>query len=143
MSLSTITRLPQCSCKFLGVILNKKSCFKGHTTYTIAKDIKYILACGRMTSYFSRFSRVTFAFSPYLLAPITRDHQMLKSSDSLDPLTLWAPYVLLCASCSPHVGLTDHTWYAALHMFASWPPHAHYLPHCSLMVSFHSIPWLY
>jgi hypothetical protein len=37
-------------------------------------------------------------FSPYLLAPITRDHQMLKSPHSLDPLASWVTCVLLCAS---------------------------------------------
>jgi hypothetical protein len=51
---------------------------------------------------------MTFAFSPYLLAPITQDHQMLKSPLSLDPLTSWVTCVLLCTSCLPHVGLTDH-----------------------------------
>jgi hypothetical protein len=59
----------------------------------------------------------------YLLAPITRDHRMLKSPHSLDPLTSWVTCVLLCTSCPPHVGLTDHTWRAAFHMFASCPTH--------------------
>jgi hypothetical protein len=70
---------------------------------------------------------VTFAFSPYLLAPITRDHQMLKSPHSLDPLASWVTCVLLCASCPPNVGLTNHTWCAAFHMFASCPTHVHSL----------------
>ena len=51
------------------------------------------------------FSRVTFAFSPYLLAPITRNHQMLKSPHSPDPFASWVPCVLQCASCSPHSAL--------------------------------------
>jgi hypothetical protein len=67
----------------------------------------------RFLPIFPDFLEATFAFSPYLLAPITRDHQMLKSPHSLDPL----------ASCPPHVGLTDHTWRAAFHMFASCPTH--------------------
>ena len=92
---------------------------------------------------FSRFPRATFAFSPYLLAPITQNRQMLKSPHSPDPLTSWVPYVLQCAPCSPHVSLTDHTWHAALHMFALWPTHAHCLPHLILTVSFPSIIQLY
>jgi hypothetical protein len=80
---------------------------------------------------FSWFSRVTFTFSPYLLAPITRDHQMLKSPHSLDSLTSWVTCVLLCTSCSPHVGLTDHTWHTAFHIFASCLPHV-----CSLASPF-------
>jgi hypothetical protein len=70
-------------------------------------------------------------FCPYLLAPITRDHQILKSPHSLDPLALWVTCVLLCASCSPHVSLTNHTWCAAFHMFASCPTHV-----CSLASPF-------
>ena len=96
-----------------------------------------------ISPYFSRFSRVTFAFSPYLLAPMTRNHQMLKSPHSPDPLASWVPCVLQCASCSPHSGLTNHTWRAALHMFTSWLAHAHCLPRLILMVSFSSITWLY
>jgi hypothetical protein len=38
---------------------------------------------------------------------------MLKSPHSLDPLASWVTCVLLCASCLPHVGLTDHAWRAA------------------------------
>jgi hypothetical protein len=48
---------------------------------------------------------------------------MLKSSHSPDPLASWVTCVLLCASCLPHVGLTDHTWRTAFHMFASCPTH--------------------
>jgi hypothetical protein len=48
---------------------------------------------------------------------------MLKSPHSLDPLASWVTCVWLCASCPPHVGLTDHTWRAAFHMFTSCPTH--------------------
>jgi hypothetical protein len=77
----------------------------------------------QISPYFPWLSRATFAFSPYLLAPITRDYQMLKSPHSLDPLASWVTCVLLCASCPPHVGLINHTWRTAFHMFASCPTH--------------------
>ena len=79
----------------------------------------------------------------YLLAPIIRNHQMLKFTLSPDPLTSWVPCVLQCASYLPHICLTDHTWRTALHMFTSWLTHAHCLPHLTLMVSFPSITRLY
>ena len=56
-------------------------------------------------SLFSLFSRATFAFSPYLLTPITWNHQMLKFPHSPDPFASWVPYVLQCASCPTHVCL--------------------------------------
>jgi hypothetical protein len=77
----------------------------------------------RFLPIFPDFLEVTFAFSPYLLALITQDHQMLKSPHSLDPLASWVTCVLLCASCLPHVGLTNHTWHAAFHMFTSCLTH--------------------
>ena len=94
---------------------------------------------------FSRFLSIYSDFLEQLshLAPIIRNHQMPKSPHSPDSLTSWVPCVLQCTSCLPHIGLTNHTWHTALHMFTLWLTYAHCLPHPILMVSFPSIIQLY
>ena len=71
---------------------------------------KSILREGIVLQTHINFPRFLPIFPDFLerlshLAPITRNHQMLKSPHSPDPFTSWVPCILQCASCLTHVRL--------------------------------------
>jgi hypothetical protein len=78
---------------------------------------------------------MTFAFSPYLLAPITRDHQMLKSHHTLKPShlmgTMCIAVRLMLALCRPHQS----------HMARSLT-HVHLMPNTCALPHLTFLSWL-